>query len=324
MADPDTVEGAALARVLRQAGGAEILNTLGVRLSGSDLVTLLLAAFRTRAGFLTPADVLRRYTEDRFVAPAQAGFRRLRQAEDLLLSAVPDRYELLTLAPVAPLGTHSVVAGVNQNNVLATVRGSEVAADPTNGLALEAAVRRRELLARDGRSAPAVRLATLQRVIRAQRFAGAGRFAHFSLLALVTAGRDTGSLAFERRSCGEQLRILCAALEAAGVETIEIALTVLDPAAAPIAEAARAALADHPTILVRDDPDRSGGRRYYSGWCFKIGAVLDGERVELGDGGFVDWTRRLLGNHKERLLISAVSVDRLALFLDPPAPRSED
>ncbi|WP_422773545.1 hypothetical protein ACN28C_11895 [Plantactinospora sp. WMMC1484] len=323
MADPDTVEGAALARVLRQAGGAEILNILGVRLSGSDLVTLLLAAFRTRAGFLTPADVLRRYAEDRFVAPAPAGFRRLRRAEDLLLSALPDRFELLTLAPVVPLGTHSAVAGVNQNNVLATIRGSEVAADPTNGLALEAAVRRRELLARHGRSAPPVRLATLQRVIRAQRFAGAGRFAHFNLFALVTAGRDTGSLAFERRSCGEQLRILCTALEAAGVQTVEVAITVLEPSAAPIAEAARAALADHPKVVLRDDPDRSGGRGYYTGWCFKIGAVLDGERVELGDGGFVDWTSRLLGNRKERLLVSALSVDRLALLLDPPAPQPE-
>lgn len=314
------MEGAALARVLRQAGGAEILNTLGVRLSGSDLVTLLLAAFRTRAGFLTPADVLRRYVEDRFVAPAPAGFRRLRSAEDLLLSAIPDRFELLTLAPVAPLGTHSAVAGVNQNNVLATVRGSEVAADPTNGLALEAAVRRRELLALAGRSAPPVRLATLQRVIRAQRFAGAGRFAHFSLLALVTAGRDTGSLAFERRSCGEQLSVLCAALEAAGAEAIDIALTVLDPAATPIAEAARAAVADRPKVAVRDDPDRSGGRGYYTGWCFKIAAVRSGERVELGDGGFVDWTRRLLANRKERLLTSALSVDRLALILDPTGP----
>jgi len=322
MADPDAVEGAALARVLRQAGGAEILSTLGVRLSGSDLVTLLLAAFRTRAGFLTPADVLRRYAEDRFVAPAPAGFRRLRRAEDLLLAAIPDAYELLALAPVTPLGTHSAVAGVNQNNVLATVRGSEVAADPTNGLALEAAVRRRDLLAGHGRSAPVVRLATLQRVIRAQRLAGSGRFAHFSLLALVTAGRDTGSLAFERRYCGEQLSVLCAALEAAGFETIEIASTVLEPSASPIAEAARAALANRPRVRVRDDPDRSGGRGYYSGWCFKVSVLSNGERVEFGDGGFVDWTRRLLGNHKERLLISALSVDRLALALDPTDPSS--
>ncbi|MGI5215798.1 hypothetical protein [Plantactinospora sp. CA-290183] len=319
MGDPDRSEGRALARVLRQAGGAEILNTLGVRLSGSELVTLLLAAFRTRAGLVTPADVLRRYTEDRFVAPAQTGARHLRRAEDLLLAGLPEAYELLTLAPVVPLGSHSAVAGVSQNNVLTTVRGSEVAADPTNGLALEAAVRRRELLERDGRSAPPVRLAALQRVIRAQRFSGAGRFAHFGLLALVTAGRDTGGLAFERRYAVEQLDILCAALEGAGAGTVDIALTVLEPAAVPVAEEVRAALAGRPAVVVRDDPDRSGGRGYYTGCCFTIAVVLNGQRVVLGDGGFVDWTRRLLGNGKERLLTTALSVDRLALALDPPA-----
>lgn len=39
---------------------------------------------------------------------------------------------------------------------------------------------------------------------------------------------------------------------------------------------------------------------YYQGVNFKI-YVKD---VEIGDGGFVDWTRKLLGNKKERLLIS--------------------
>jgi hypothetical protein len=34
--------------------------------------------------------------------------------------------------------------------------------------------------------------------------------------------------------------------------------------------------------------------------------------MEVGDGGFVDWTARLLGNRRERLLISALGVDRLS------------
>jgi hypothetical protein len=39
---------------------------------------------------------------------------------------------------------------------------------------------------------------------------------------------------------------------------------------------------------------------------------------EVGDGGFVDWTARLCGNRKERLLISGYGVDRLAAS-DPSA-----
>jgi len=38
----------------------------------------------------------------------------------------------------------------------------------------------------------------------------------------------------------------------------------------------------------------------------------------IADGGFVDWTQRLTGNRKERLLISGFGVDRLAISLTPP------
>ena len=36
--------------------------------------------------------------------------------------------------------------------------------------------------------------------------------------------------------------------------------------------------------------------------------------VPIGDGGFVDWTQQYLSSKKERLLISGLSVDRIALF----------
>jgi hypothetical protein len=39
--------------------------------------------------------------------------------------------------------------------------------------------------------------------------------------------------------------------------------------------------------------------------------VHAGDHGEVGDGGFTDWTARLLGNGKERLLISGYGVDRL-------------
>ncbi len=66
---------------------------------------------------------------------------------------------------------------------------------------------------------------------------------------------------------------------------------------------------------VSDAPERTSGLAYYRGLCFKIYAAVGGsEPVEIADGGFVDWTARLLGNQKERLLISGYGVDRLALL----------
>jgi hypothetical protein len=71
-----------------------------------------------------------------------------------------------------------------------------------------------------------------------------------------------------------------------------------------VIEAVRAAL---PQASITEDPSRQSGRGYYVGLCFKVHA---GGR-EVGDGGFTDWTAQLLGNRKERQLISGYGVDRL-------------
>lgn len=36
--------------------------------------------------------------------------------------------------------------------------------------------------------------------------------------------------------------------------------------------------------------------------------------INIGDGGFVDWTQKLLGNKKERCLISGIGLDRLLMI----------
>ena len=67
-----------------------------------------------------------------------------------------------------------------------------------------------------------------------------------------------------------------------------------------------------------EDRDRPTGRGYYSDLCFKVNARVGGELTEFGDGGFTDWGTRLTADNKERLLISGLGVDRLALALGPP------
>ncbi|BFV60633.1 hypothetical protein KCMC57_up57370 [Kitasatospora sp. CMC57] len=310
--------GPALRRVLAQTGGPELLDLLAEELTGTDLTTLLLEVFRRRADRLTPPEVMRRYRSDRFVAPAPTGFAQLRRAEDFLLSALPDDFQMLTLAPLVPLATHTAVATVDPRKVVATVRGSEVAADPTNALALEAAQRRSQALAADPRSAVPVRLAASQRVVRAQHFDAPGMLAHFQLFALVTAGRDTGSRTFEQQHLVEHLHFAVRAMARAGVRRTEIRITCLDEYAAPILAHARTELAGTPDVDVIDDPDRPTGRGYYSDLCFKIYATIHGRQVEVADGGFVDWSRRLIGSRKERLLISGFGVDRLATTQTPP------
>jgi hypothetical protein len=284
--------------------GPSLLRSLASELSGSQLTSLLLEVYRRRALDTTPTEVMRRYRTDRFVTPSEIPALSLRRAEDALIAALPPSFELLTLAPVTPLATHSSVATVDPRKVIATIRNSEVAADPTNALALEAAARRSALLAAAPRSTTPVHLAASQRVVRAQQFAGSGFSAHFQLFGLVSAGRDVGGLTFEREALTTHLRL---AAEAVGAGT-EIRLTLLDPAFEAVIDHVTAAMAEVPGVRVVLDPDRESGRGYYSGLCFKVHAGDDGE---VGDGGFTDWTARLLGNGKERLLISGYGVERL-------------
>jgi hypothetical protein len=55
---------------------------------------------------------------------------------------------------------------------------------------------------------------------------------------------------------------------------------------------------------------RLEGLGYYSPFAFRISPQApDGNRYPMVDGGFTDWTARLLGNRKERLLISGIGTE---------------
>jgi hypothetical protein len=304
-----------LDRVAREIGGMDAVERLAA-LSGSDFASVMLEVVRRRAARETPASVLRRYRNDRFVRPGGTSWWSGRRAEDALLGCLPADVEMVTLAPLVPLGAHSALGTVSQHKVVTAIRACEVAADPTNALALEAAVRRADPARGTVRGAAGgtVRLAAIQQVVRAQRFP-AGWSAHFKLLAVVAAGRDAGSCRFERDVLGEQLRFAVAGLRAAGVLRVQVALTPLSEAGERIVAATAAELAATSAEIVTDR-DRVAGRGYYRDVCFKVNALGDGVSTEIGDGGFTDWTARLLANRKERLLISGYGLDRLGPLTD--------
>lgn len=299
----------AVSRAAAAVGVPDLVERLARDVKGADLTSLLLAVAEARAGRLTAADMLRAYERDRFTGPSPIDGRALLAVEAELVGALPDDVDVIGLAPVVPLATHSALSTVPQNNVVTTTRASEVAADPTSALALEAAVRRR------ADKATPVHLAAVQRVVRAQPFSGPQSFAHFGLLGVVSAGRNERGLPFERDALARHTAIAARAARNAGAGNVEVRFSDLsaDGRDGPIIAAARAALgADAPDVVIADDPDRTHGRGYYPGACFKL--LADGG--EIGDGGLVDWTQQLLSDRRERLLISGISVDRLALMRD--------
>lgn len=297
-----------LHRILRDHGG-DLLDTLRA-LSAPDLTTLLLAVADGRAGRRTASDLLVQYERDRFTAPGSVDPRALRAVTEIALDTVAG-FDEVAPSPLAPLGLHAVLGGISQNRVVTTMRATEVAADPTNALALEAAVRRR---ATDDE----VRLKAVQRVTRAQAVGGEATFAHFTLLGLVTAARDRGNHDVEVEAVVDHIRQHAAVAAALGLPRCRVAVTEFG-GGRRATDRVLAALDATPGIDAGEDPDREAGTGYYPSLCFKLHVVTaGGEELEVADGGIVDWTQQLLQNRKERLMISGAGLDRLTLARTAP------
>ncbi|MET8094777.1 hypothetical protein [Micromonospora sp. NPDC005220] len=271
-------------------------------LSGADLRTLLLSVARDRAATVRPPEVVRRWREDRFVRPARADPRLLAQVEARMWQLLPADTAGVELSPVVPVGACSAVAPVSQNRIVTTMRASEVLSDPTNALAIEAAVRRRRQ--------SEVHLAAAHRVLRAQDF-GSGASAHFRLFALVSSTRDTGSGHTEARLLIRHLtywRTVLAELAPAAAPQLHV--TTFDDRVVRerLADTVRPAL-EGSAVPLLDEPERSRGRGYYTGCALRI-TLLNGS-LEIGDGGLTDWTARLTGDAKERCLVSCLATERL-------------
>lgn len=306
-ADPRAIA----ARIARALGTPDLVDAL-VALPQNELTSLLLEVFRRRSPARTPAELLAQYQRTRAVAPSNVdGATNAALAAHAHAAAAG--FEPLALAPVAPVGLNAVLGGIDQNNTLGALRGLEVLADPTTVLALEAATRRK-------RGAAEARLCAFGRMLRLQPFDNPAFSPHFSIFGMITAARDGGGFAFETAALVEQLRVqlrFLARLAADGYRIadirVELADTARDPRRLALCDGIFAALAaEFPTVAFAIDPARTHAVEYYRGLCLHVVATdVHGERQQIGDGGFVDWTQRLLSNGKERLLVSGFGVELL-------------
>jgi hypothetical protein len=344
---------------------------LSEELPASDLQSLMLDVYRARVRNGRSRAALADAERNAVAAPSSIDARRL-NAFDSAAFRVAAAFEAVDLSPVCTLGTNHFLGGIDQNNVLTTIRGVELLGDPTPAMAYECARRRRRQRAPE----PPVRLCASQRVVRLQPFDVPGFTPHFRLFGLVSAGRDTGSNAFEVRHLREHIAFylgLCRDLNASGfelrlplVEVSDMALTEillgrqgvtrehvrqavrahmpgsaqrflaergielpegLDNPAAELADLPRDGLVPalvmrldrirelvigplrqrHPEASFRFNFARLEGLGYYSGLCLRISPEApDGNRYPIIDGGFTDWTARLLQDRKERMFATGI------------------
>jgi hypothetical protein len=303
-------------RIERELGVAGLVSLLAEGIAPTDLQSLLLEVYRERARRRQPSDLLADYQTDRFVRPASIDPVRLHEWEGVAFSQLDPEFELLALSPLCPLGTNSVVANVDQNWAVATIRNSELVSDSTNVLALECALRRRQLLCQQRKSTTTVHLAASHRLVRGQHYQDPKLLSHFSALVLCSAGRDVGGLQFELQTLALHARFYVRALRAFLGSELPLRFSASD-----FAPRTREAIVTSQLIEpVREelhiegvfDSERASGRGYYAGLCFHLHARAPfGRWLELVDGGAVDWTQQLLSDAKERLVISGIGGERV-------------
>ena len=308
-------------RIERLTGVSDLVSILAQRLAPTDLQSLLLEVYRLRSSQRSPSDVLANYEADRFSRPSAVSPLRLLAWEQTAFASLPSEFESIELSPVCPLGTSSVIAGVSQNWSVATSRNTEVVSDSTNVLALECALRRRNFLRADPRSSHPVHLAASHRLLRAQQFQNPNSVTHFSAFTLCSAGRDVGNERFDIMALGLHISFYLKAIRAFFDQELPLVLALTDYSDLD----RRVALESHlfypvqtsdPKVTCLMDDSRTSGKGYYPGLCFHIYAVDSvGQRIELVDGGAVDWSQRLLSNARERLVISGIGSERVCTAL---------
>jgi len=177
--------------VAKKMGYTNLLDDLSKKLSASELNTLLLELFRIRSKKIMPAELLRQFKKNRFVAPSEVDTIQFNEFEGRCLKLAKTKgFAPITLSPLAPFGTCSAIAFVDQNNVVTALRGTEVVSDATNVFAI--------LIARASKkNERIIKYAATQRHVRSQALSNPAFTAHFGIFCLATGGPDAGSFSFE-------------------------------------------------------------------------------------------------------------------------------
>ena len=295
----------------KNLGVPSLAEKLSDDLSSSDFSSLLTAVFALRAENVVPNDMLKLYTQNQYAKPATCNAAEYRRLEDNMLSAAEDMgVRSIILSPASLFGCCSVLGTVSQNKIISATRNLEILSDATNMLALYIAAG-----IKDGvlshTDAP-VHFCTTHRHIRYQPSFGAGMLPHFGIFTMVSAGKSRSSYAFEIETILFHLRFYRDYWLKKHGSLLSVSFNRRTGYKDPDG------FFDRVIGLVKDSfPDmeitineQENNTTYYKGLQATLNAQVNGKVIEIGDIGFTDWMQKLLNNSGERLLISAMALDR--------------
>lgn len=299
-------------RVLDDLGDADLLDKL-LSLPKSDLNSLLIEVYKLQAEKLTPNELLKAYQSNRFAFPSEIDLIAYHQMETVLLKIADDMgINGILLSPSAPFGSCSVFGCVDQNNVISATRWTETLPDPTNILAIIISDRLKNGVITKKQT---VHYCTTARVVRAQAFSGKGLFSHFGIFGMVSSGMDSGSYSCEKELIIKQLAYYKRLFSEKYGAKLSVILrkrggyTDGDGFFKRMTELIQSELPEVPLSFDLEHEDNN----YYKGINFKLYMEKDNEKIEIGDGGFVDWIAKMISNRKARCLLSGVGIDRMLL-----------
>ena len=156
-----------------------------------------------------------------------------------------------------------------------------------------------------------IKYAATHRHVRSQALSNPAFTAHFGIFCSATGGPDTGSFTFELEQLMDHInihfsvyshefdlnkeRLLLKIFLKEENEIFHQRLTdIMKNMSNPM------------TIQIERQSDPGN---YYKLVQFKFFLVRDGQEINLSDGGFVDWTQKLIPNKKHRLIISGVGTE---------------
>jgi hypothetical protein len=289
----------------------DIVNVLSDELSGSELNSVLLDVFNRRVQKETPSSLLAKYEKNKFVKPANIDLLAFKEKELNCYKVLAAKgFEPVELSPVAQLGTNSVVATVDQKKVLSALRNTEVMADPTNAIALYySAQKKKGTLTKQ-----TCNYCNISRVLRAQAFSDPNFTPHFTVLSLVSCGRDTGSYSFEKEELFKQIALSHESCkEVFGITNFSVEIIPCkgydeqSPLIVGVVAHVESRL-DGVKIKIAEPEYQND---YYYGFRIKFKAEIRGVVYEIGDGGLLNWTQQLLTNQKERMMTTGTGFQML-------------
>lgn len=294
-----------LKKIEDKIGISGITNRIDNSLSGSELNSFLMKLFLLRIKKIRSADLITQFQKNRFCLPSSVDLIKFKEYELMLLkSSAEQGFYSIQLSPLTPLGTCSSVAFVNQNNIVSSLRGTEVVSDAANVLAIKTAC---DIQSKNLKNP--VKYCTCHRHVRGQAFTNPAFSSHFGIFCMTTGGFDKGNFSFEIEQLMDHIKFYFNELIKTFKSEDILLKLYLDEDRKDFIDKVKLSLNN----LFRERNLKieysSRLNNYYQAIQFKYFIMYKNELINLADGGIVDWLQKLLDNKKLRLIISGLGTE---------------